>query len=458
MLKKKSANFVAKFYFLTPIIVFITPMQRIYRHTILLLTLLFCATSSIVAQDARKQFTLVIDAGHGGHDPGAVGKFAQEKHINLNVALGFGNLVKANCPDVKVVYTRSNDVFIPLQERANIANRNKADLFVSIHTNAAAKGSSANGTETYTLGMARANENLEVAKRENAVITLEKDYKQTYEDFDPNSPESYIIFELMQDKNMEQSVELARLVQSQFKNHAGRRTRGTGVYQAGFLVLRKTSAPSILTELGFISHPGEEAFLASEEGVNAMSQSLYNAFIKYRKAQNVAYQAPAPVVKEVKPEPQRPDLSAQSVAPNSQTPSVRPVDTTPKHEQNNASNATSVEQKTVENAVATTCDNATAASATPAVDPARPVFKLQITVMSKKISTDDPIFRDLEGVECYEDGGVFKYTCYPSNDFDTVRQKQARVKEMFPQVFVVAFIDGKRADLYQAKQQALKKK
>ena len=145
MLNKKSANFVVKFYFLTLIIFFNTPMQRIYRHTILLLTLLFCATSAIVAQDARKQFTLVIDAGHGGHDPGAVGKFAQEKHINLNVALGFGNLVKANCPDVKVIYTRSKDVFIPLQERANIANRNKADLFVSIHTNAAAKGSSANG-------------------------------------------------------------------------------------------------------------------------------------------------------------------------------------------------------------------------------------------------------------------------------------------------------------------------
>jgi N-acetylmuramoyl-L-alanine amidase len=257
---------------------------------------------------------------------------------------------------------------------------------------------------------------------------------------------------------MEQSVELARLVQSQFKNHAGRRTRGTGVYQAGFLVLRKTSAPSILTELGFISHPGEEAFLASEEGVNAMSQSLYNAFIKYRKTQNVAYQAPAPVVKEVKPEPQSPNLRAQISAPQSQTPSVRPVDTAPKHEQNNASNATSVEQGTVENATATTCDNATAVSAAPAVDPGRPIFKLQITVMSKKISTDDPMFRGLEGVECYEDGGVFKYTCYPSNDFDTVRQQQAKVKEKFPQVFVVAFMDGKRADLYQAKQQALKKK
>jgi N-acetylmuramoyl-L-alanine amidase len=170
--------------------------------------LAFCASFNLYAQDTKKTFTLVIDAGHGGHDPGAIGKFAKEKIINLNVALSFGNMVKSNCPDVKVIYTRDKDVFIPLQERANIANRNKADLFVSIHTNAAPKGNLAHGTETYTLGTARAQENLAVAMRENEVITLEKDYKETYEGFD-NSIESYIIFELMQGNYMKESVELA---------------------------------------------------------------------------------------------------------------------------------------------------------------------------------------------------------------------------------------------------------
>ena len=159
-----------------------------------------------VALAAKKGFTLVIDAGHGGHDAGALGSFSKEKNINLNVALAFGKLVESNCPNVKVIYTRKTDVFVPLHQRADIANRNKADLFVSIHTNALPKGAKASGLETYTLGMNRAAENFDVAKRENAVILVEKDYQQHYEGFDPNSSESYIMFEFLQDKNMAQSV------------------------------------------------------------------------------------------------------------------------------------------------------------------------------------------------------------------------------------------------------------
>lgn len=214
---------------------------------------------AVVAVAANKKFTLVIDAGHGGHDTGALGAFSKEKNINLNVALAFGRYVESNCPDVKVIYTRKTDVFIPLHTRADIANRNKADLFISVHTNAVPKGKQVRGLETYTLGMHRAGTNMEVAKRENSVILIEKDYKQRYEGFDPNSSESYIMFEFMQDKNMAQSVELARYVQKHACASANRQNKG--VKQAGFLVLRETSMPSCLIELGFITTPDEERYL-----------------------------------------------------------------------------------------------------------------------------------------------------------------------------------------------------
>lgn len=228
----------------------------------------------------KRNFTLVIDAGHGGHDAGAVGSFSKEKNINLNVALAFGRLVEDNCPDVKVIYTRKKDVFIPLQGRADIANRNKADLFISIHTNALPNGKQAYGSETYTLGMARASANLAVAKRENSVITMESDYKTTYQGFDPNKAESYVIFEFMQDRFMKQSVDLASCIQKQYAS-VGRPNKG--VHQAGFLVLRNTSMPSVLTELGFITTPQEETYLNSQQGIAELSQSIYNGFLAYRR-------------------------------------------------------------------------------------------------------------------------------------------------------------------------------
>lgn len=234
-----------------------------------------CMTLSIHA------YTLVIDAGHGGKDPGAIGSRSKEKDINLKVALSLGALVEQNCKGVKVVYTRSTDKFVGLDERADIANKAKADLFISIHTNSTATKRGPRGTETYTLGMHRAAENLEVAKRENSVITLESNYEQRYEGFDPNSSESYIIFELMQDQNMEKSVKLAKQIQGQFKSNSGRLDKG--VHQAGFLVLRATSMPSVLVELGYINNSAEETFLSSKNGVASMARSIYNAFIAYKK-------------------------------------------------------------------------------------------------------------------------------------------------------------------------------
>ena len=245
-----------------------------------LITLVFLSLAIATALAANK-FTLVIDAGHGGHDSGAPGAISKEKDINLKVALAFGKMVERNCHDVKVIYTRTTDVFIPLSERANIANRNKADLFISVHTNALDGGKISRGFETYTLGMHRANDNLNVAKRENSVILIEKDYKQRYAGFDPKSSESYIMFELMQDKNMAKSVDLAKLIQSEVCAVSGRVNKG--VHQAGFLVLRETSMPSCLIELGFITTPDEEQFLNSADGQNLMAKGIYNAFLKYKK-------------------------------------------------------------------------------------------------------------------------------------------------------------------------------
>lgn len=285
----------------------------------------------------KRNFTLVIDAGHGGHDAGAVGAYSKEKDINLRVALAFGKLVEENCHNVKVVYTRKTDVFIPLQRRADIANNNKADLFISVHTNALPAGRLAYGSETYTLGMARANANLAVAKRENAVITLENDYKTTYQGFDPNKAESYVIFEFIQDKYMKQSVDLASCIQKQYVS-TGRPNKG--VHQAGFLVLRNTSMPSVLTELGFITTPAEETYLNSQQGVMELSRSIYNGFLAYLRMHEkgvhdipenlptrMTADLPKPKVSEPLAEPSNFNNSEAAVVPVATVPTTRIIET-----------------------------------------------------------------------------------------------------------------------------------
>ena len=229
---------------------------------------------------AANRFVLVIDAGHGGHDAGAVGKYSKEKNINLAVALAFGRYVEQNCSDVKVVYTRKTDIFVPLHERANIANRNHADVFISIHTNALPGKRIARGLETYTMGMRRSDEKLSAAQRENSVITFEDNYEQHYAGYDPNSPESMIMFEFIHDKNMEKSVELAKLVQTNVCSIAQRQNKG--VKQDAFLVLRETSMPACLIELGFISTPDEEDALNNKRIVDRMAYGIYTAFARFK--------------------------------------------------------------------------------------------------------------------------------------------------------------------------------
>ncbi len=230
--------------------------------------------------DYSRVRTVVIDPGHGGKDPGAVYGNVREKDIVLDIAFKLGDYIKSAFPDVKVIYTRDKDVFVPLFQRAAIANRNDADLFISIHVNAVSRGS-AQGTETFILGQHRSQENLEVAKKENSVILLESDYKTTYEGFDPNSPESYIMFELVQEEYLEQSAMLAASIQDQFRERVQRVDRS--VKQAGFLVLREISMPGVLVEAGFLSHPSERSFLQSENGKAYLASAMFRAFRDYKK-------------------------------------------------------------------------------------------------------------------------------------------------------------------------------
>ena len=243
---------------------------------------------AVAATAANGKFVLVIDAGHGGHDTGAPGAVVKEKTLTLRYALAFGAMVERNCPDVKVIYTRKTDVFLELWQRAEIANKAKADLFVSVHINALPKGRFARGYQTYTLGKGRKgtaiDTNLDVAKRENAVILLEPNYQQIYQGYDPNSPESDIMFEFIQDKNMERSVELAKLMQRHICRATGR--QDMGAHQENLAVLRLTAMPACLMELGFITTPDEEQFMNSDQALNFYTQGFFNAFIAYKKRFN----------------------------------------------------------------------------------------------------------------------------------------------------------------------------
>lgn len=377
----------------------------------------------VIAVAANKKFTLVIDAGHGGHDAGALGVFSKEKNINLNVALAFGRYVEDNCPDVKVIYTRKKDVFIPLHTRADIANRNKADLFISIHTNAVPKGKTVRGLETYTLGMHRAGTNLEVAKRENSVILIEKDYKQRYEGFDPNSSESYIMFEFMQDKNMAQSVELAKYVQKHACASANRQNKG--VKQAGFLVLRETSMPSCLIELGFITTPDEERYLNSGDGIDRLGYGIYKAFLDYKRKYDgkitVPYQAeqtqPVNIPSVVPPSEEKEEpakMSAPATAQKETTVTPEPVEVTKED--------TSVQD-------------------------ASPIFKVQILASASPQKISKKQLNGQPAAKYYEEGGFYKYTVGESTDYDEIVQVRESLVKNFPEAFVIAFKGDQKMDI-----------
>lgn len=367
------------------------------RHLLALLFTLFA-----VVNLSAKDFTVVIDAGHGGKDPGAISanKKIYEKNVTLAVALMVGKSIEENHPEVKVLYTRKTDKFVGLNDRARMANKANADLFISIHTNAA-KNRSARGAETYTLGIEeeRTERNLEIAKRENGVILLEENHEKQYANFNPNSPESYIIFEFIQSEYVKESIHIAQYVQENLTSDANRHDRG--VRQAGFLVLNATSMPSILVELGYISNAEEAKYLASSSGQKKMSQCISKAFDKYY----------ADLLKQ----------SAEASAVNTPT---------------------TLEDKAEDEAEETQSQTAANEEA--------PVFKVQFLSSSKKLGKGDSAFKGLAPVEYYYDKGLYKYTYGASTNYNEILRTKRKVNEKFKDAFIVAFIKGERVDTQQA--------
>ncbi len=391
---------------------------------------------------ANKRFTLVIDPGHGGHDAGALGAISKEKNINLAVALRFGKYVEQNLPEVRVIYTRKTDVFIPLNERANIANRANADLFISVHTNALPAGKVARGFETYTLGMHRAKDNLDVAMRENSVISMEKDYQQRYQGFDPRSSESYIIFEFIQGKNMERSVELARMIQRGVCDGANRPDKG--VHQAGFLVLRETSMPGCLIELGFITTPDEERLLNNDSRVDDIARGIYEAFAKYKnkydKSVSVPYRAKDSEdvnLPKIVPD-QEPAPKTRVVTRGKQPKREEATPEQPKREVKKQEPKKDVKKQETKKDV----KKAEVADA--------PVFKLQIFVGSRNLRKGDAHFKGETDYDSFQEGNLVKYTLGASTNYNEIYRLRKEKLEKFPEAFIIAFKNGQKYDVNQA--------
>lgn len=365
--------------------------MNIFNRILLFLCILACSYP-VIGNTINDRFIVVIDPGHGGNDPGAIGTRGKEKNINLNVARKLGRLIEDNCNDTKVVYTRKSDIFVPLHRRAEIANNAKANLFISIHTNAVArKNSYVKGTETYTLGLHRTEENLEVAKKENSVILIEDDYKQRYAGFNPNSSESYIIFEFMQDKNMSQSVNFATLIQQNFKSY---NRIDKGVHQAGFLVLRETSMPSVLIELGYISNPSEETYLLSDKGTTDLANAIYRAFINYKG-------------------------NSSKIKPTTITSNTRQEITTPK------------EKETKETS--------------------KIKFKIQILASDRVLPQNSKQFKGLKPVSWYKENGLIKYTYAEDEDYNKILKiKKKIVDPKFKDAFIIAFKNDTKININQA--------
>lgn len=356
---------------------------------------------------------IVIDAGHGGKDPGAVGNGQQEKAVNLGVALRLGRMIGEELPDVKVVYTRSDDRFIPLADRSKIAAKAGADLFISIHTNAS-PNREVTGTETYVMGEDKGNRNLSVVMRENAVISLEADYTSRYEGYDPNSSESLILFSLMQYAYQSQSLSLAELIQGQYAGHAGRKNKG--VKQAGFLVLWRTPMPSVLTEVGFISNAAEAKFLGSEAGQEKIAAALLRAVREYKRRTDSRTLASGPALSgedDGEDAPVSPPKPVAKVAPEQQT-KERPAE-------NGTENAGSV------------------------------VFRIQVKSSLAKMPVTRSNFGDYAG-EVLEKrlDGRYKYFCGRSFSYQEALLLQRKVRRVFPDAFMVAFRDGAQVPLADA--------
>ncbi len=481
------------------------------KIVLLLITLISFA---VAVNAASKPFTLVIDAGHGGHDTGAVGAISKEKNLTLKFAQAFGRMVEKNCPGVKVVYTRKTDRFVELYRRAEIANQNKADLFISVHINALPRGRVARGFQTYTLGTSKRTgkktgvmQNLEVAKRENSVIFLEKDYKQTYHGYDPNSPESDIMFEYIQDKNMENSVELAKYMQRYVCQATGR--QDMGAQQDNLAVLRLSSMPGCLVELGFISTRDEEQYMNSSRAEEQYARGLFNAFLAYwkkhdksvtipfrpepkgqtvdipkivpqqeakparaenRKRQSKTEVAQQPVAAEqanqdvasvsaselrVPEAIRRPDLDEQSELLQEPQPVEQPQ---PAQQPEPEPVPEPVQPEPVQQQ-APVQQPEPIQQPQPAEQPVQqqapapvvilPVFKVQILASSSKVKPGDARLKGHKA-DYYREGGMYKYTVGASDNYYEIYRLRKSLASAFPEAFIIAFKDGSRMDVNEA--------
>ncbi len=402
-----------------------------YRKLIFtLIALLAIAVDTPAA--TKQRFTLVVDAGHGGKDHGAPGAQSKEKDLTLKYALAFGKMVERNCPDVRVVYTRTTDVFIPLHQRAEIANKNKADLFVSVHINALDHNHTAHGFQTYTLGRGETTgergirENIDVAKRENAVIYMEEDYRKMYKNFE-TSAESDILSEFIADKNREQSVEFSRLLQHEVCKATARVDGGS--HQNNLAVLRLTSMPAVLLELGFISTPDEEEYLNSDEGYSRFTKGLYNAFIRYKDKYDTHISVPY--------RDSRADRSGQLVEVDTpaQTATAQRTQTQTAADNSKKQKPQAAQKKQTTQTVAAK------------VDEEQPVFKVQLFTSSRVLTSGDSHFQGLTGCQYYEDGGIKKYTYGASNNYNEIYRLRKELVEKFPQCFIIAFKNGQKIDV-----------
>jgi len=377
---------------------------------------------------------VVIDPGHGGKDPGAVNKGIQEKDVVLGIGLKLGKYITDNFQDVKVVYTRNRDIFVPLIERSKIANKNKADLFISLHANFCGTPS-LRGTETFVLGLHRSNENLDVAKKENSVILMEDNYKQTYEDFDPNSSESYIMFELVQDNYLDQSLSFANDIQHQFKSRLESSNRG--VKQAGFLVLRQSSMPSVLVETGFLSNQAEANYLKSEAGQHVIANSIFDAFRKFKIRSSGSGVQEIPVTNSKS----KPDTSALSVLP--ETKPEEKIETKVEEAKPVAEKKVMVEQKasSVKEPIASV-DTSSKSDSSMAGSSA--YYSVQIGANTMPMEPSAANFKGLKEVRREKTDKYYRYYIGKETSLESINTLLQQIKLKYSQAFIVYFIDGKR--------------
>ena len=358
------------------------------------------------AQKDGKTFKVVIDAGHGGKDPGCLGTYSREKDVALDVALKTGKLISENCPNVKVIYTRSTDVFVELYNRAKIANNHHADLFISFHCNAN-DNHSAHGVETYVMGLSKSEKNLAVARAENSAMLKEEGYKENYAGFNPDSPESAVMFSLYSSAYLNNSILLADKVQ---KNLVGvTHLLDRGVKQAPYWVLWSVSMPSILIEMGFLSNPTEEKFLTDEQHKKEIADAIYRGFAAYY-TQMTGDRVSIPEPKKQESKNDKPETKND----------------------NNADNP-------VVNQSDKKADDETAKIANTPVSPDAVHFMVQFMAVPDKIALTDKRFKDIPKVNRYYEGGLWKYTAGSESNLQSAKDILASLKSKYPDAFVIAF-------------------